>query len=128
MLPSLARLALPDAVTEQEPTLGPVAVPVTLHSIDEPANVPVPVPVTTRVPKHVAENVPEPVRPEISVIDHTKFAHVPAVEGSGETDTHVPSSEFGSFDLGAVGAPEQAAPSSAATRPIAQQIRPMGRL
>ena len=62
--PSLVRLALPEAAIAQLPVPDPVAVPVTLQLIDVPANVPVPVPVTWSVPKHVAENVPEPVSPD----------------------------------------------------------------
>ena len=70
MPPSGVRLALPEAAIAQVPPPEPVAVPVTLQSIEVPEKVPVPTPVTWRVPKQVAENVPEPVRPETSVIDH----------------------------------------------------------
>src|SRR5215204_6180867 len=102
MLPSLVRLALPEAAIAQFAVPDPVAVPVTLQLIDVPVNVPVPVPLTCSVPKHVAENAPEPVRPDTSVTDHWKFAHVPDVEPAEDTDAHVPSSEVGLFEDGAV--------------------------
>ena len=80
------------------------------------------------MPKHEAENVPEPERPEISVTVHWKFAQFPGVDGAGDVETHVPSSELGLFDEGPVGLPEQAAPRRLPRSVMAQRRRVMGRL
>jgi hypothetical protein len=118
-------LALPVAVTAHVP-LDPVAVPAMLQLMAAPVNVPVPVPVTASVPKHVAEKLPEPDRPDTCVTAHWKFAHVPAVDGAGETDDQVPESAVPVFEDGVVaGLPEQPAMPSEAVRINTATRRPI---
>jgi hypothetical protein len=74
----------------QVATVDVVPLPVAVHVMVSPDNVPVAVPVTVRLPAHVAVNVPVAPVADAEVIVHLKFEQVLVSTVSDETELHAP--------------------------------------